>query len=292
MTELSKRLQMIASLIRPGSWVADVGTDHGYLPIYLVERGIAVRAIAMDIRKGPLARAEEHICQAGLKGRIETRLGNGLEQLNPGEADTVIIAGMGGPLILEILDRGKEVIPSVSRFVLSPQSDWRGFRVGLREQGFTILEERMVCEEGKFYLIVEAAAEEKQIIAGSGRNAEKKEIAAGSGRIAEKKEIAAGSGRNAEEKEIAAGAGRIAEEKEIAAGTELEDRFGRCLLEKGDPVLLDYLNWQRRILAGILDRLPENGTAGVCRRREQVEEDMAAVKAALRIIEEREKTEI
>ena len=156
MIELSKRLQTIASFVRPGSRIADVGTDHGFLPIYLIEQEIASHGIAMDVRKGPLSRAQEHIAEAGLEAEIETRLGNGLEKLIPGEADTVIIAGMGGPLMLDILRAGSHVSGDVERFVLSPQSDWRGFRLGLRELGLQIVREEMICEDGKYYVIMEA----------------------------------------------------------------------------------------------------------------------------------------
>ena len=156
MTELSKRLQTIASFVRPGSRIADVGTDHGFLPIYLIEQEIASHGIAMDVRKGPLSRAQEHIAEAGLEEKIETRLGNGLEKLIPGEADTVIIAGMGGPLMLDILRAGSHVSGAVERFVLSPQSDWRGFCLGLRELGLLIVREEMICEDGKYYVIMEA----------------------------------------------------------------------------------------------------------------------------------------
>ncbi len=156
MVELSKRLEMIASFVRAGSRIADIGTDHGFLPIYLVQRGVIDHAVAMDIRKGPLARAEEHIRETDLCEEIETRLSDGLEKLKAGEADTVIIAGMGGPLVLEILSRGREVVPSIERFVLSPQSDWNGFRKGLREMGFVQCREEMVYEDRKYYLITEA----------------------------------------------------------------------------------------------------------------------------------------
>ena len=155
MVELSNRLQTIASLVKTGSRIADIGTDHGFLPIYLAQAGVITHAVAMDIRKGPLARAEEHVGAYGLTEMIETRLSDGLEKLNAGEADTVIIAGMGGPLILEILSRGMAVVPSVKQFILSPQSDWNGFRKGLKQMGFVQLGEDMVCEDGKYYLITE-----------------------------------------------------------------------------------------------------------------------------------------
>ena len=92
--KLSDRLEMIASFVEHGNRLADIGTDHGYVPIYLVQTGRVPSALAMDVRKGPLLRAEEHIREAGLSGRIQTRLSDGLKKLAPGEADTVVIAGM------------------------------------------------------------------------------------------------------------------------------------------------------------------------------------------------------
>ena len=90
--QLSIRMQAVADMVTPGGKVADVGTDHGYVPIYLIEQNKAFHAIAMDVRKGPLARAGENIVRFGCSGRIETRLSDGLERLEPNEADTVIIA--------------------------------------------------------------------------------------------------------------------------------------------------------------------------------------------------------
>lgn len=151
---LSKRLKAVALFVPQGSRVADVGTDHGYVPIWLVEQGIAEYAIAMDVRKGPLLRAMEHIARHKLEDRIETRLSDGLLQLRPGEADTVIIAGMGGELMLRIVRDGIHVWDSVSRFILSPQSELEIFRRGLEEMGFAIAEETMLREDGKYYTIM------------------------------------------------------------------------------------------------------------------------------------------
>ena len=89
--ELSKRLQTVANAVTPGSRVADVGTDHGYVPIYLVERGLCPEAIAMDVNEGPLARAEEHIRAEGLSDRIQTRKSDGLAALAPEETDAVVV---------------------------------------------------------------------------------------------------------------------------------------------------------------------------------------------------------
>ena len=100
---LSKRLQVIADMIPEGGVLADVGCDHGFLDIYLVQTGKIQGAIAMDVRKGPLAAATAHVREAGLENRIETRLSDGLEAMMPGEAATLVCAGMGGPLMQRIL---------------------------------------------------------------------------------------------------------------------------------------------------------------------------------------------
>ena len=107
--ELGKRLKKVAGLILPSDKLADVGCDHGYLSVYLIEKQICKYVIAMDVNKGPLQKAEENIRRFGYKDYIETRLSNGLNKLNINEAEGYICAGMGGPLALEILwnDRDK-----------------------------------------------------------------------------------------------------------------------------------------------------------------------------------------
>lgn len=139
----------------PGSMcVADVGTDHGYVPIRLLQLKKAERAIAMDVRKGPLERAREHIAQFGLEERIETRLSDGLAGLRPGEADTVVIAGMGGELMLRILREGGHVRDGIRHWILSPQSELKLFRHGLEDLGLSIVREAMVEEDGKYYTVM------------------------------------------------------------------------------------------------------------------------------------------
>ena len=100
---LDERLKTVAALVRPGSRVADIGTDHGYLPVYLVKEGICPRAIAADLRSGPLESARRHVTAAGLSDRIDLRLGDGLTPIEPQEVDDMIIAGMGGETIAGIL---------------------------------------------------------------------------------------------------------------------------------------------------------------------------------------------
>ncbi len=97
-------------MVSPGCRLADVGTDHAYIPIYLMQNGVIPQAVAMDINQGPLLRATENIRRYGLTGRIETRLSDGLEKLQAGEADTILIAGMGGLLMVRILENGQGVL--------------------------------------------------------------------------------------------------------------------------------------------------------------------------------------
>lgn len=155
--KLSNRLETIANMVpehTKNGCVADVGTDHGFVPVWLLREKRAARAIAMDVRKGPLSRAREHIIQYGLEDRIETRLSDGLEKLMPEEADTVVIAGMGGELMLRILQDGVHVRESVKSWVLSPQSECSAFRHGLERLGLAIQKEVMLEEEGKYYTVM------------------------------------------------------------------------------------------------------------------------------------------
>lgn len=149
--QLSKRMTLLASMVTAGSRLADVGTDHGYIPIALVQEGKIPSAIAMDVNRGPLSRAEEHIHSCGLDGCIETRLSDGLQMLKPGEADTVLIAGMGGALTIRILRGGKHCLDTVKELILQPQSEIHLVREYLGRNHFRIEEEDIVLEDGKYY---------------------------------------------------------------------------------------------------------------------------------------------
>ena len=155
--ELSKRLQAVADLLCDSNSIedecvlADVGTDHGYIPIYLVQHGKCKKAYAMDVNIGPLARAKAHIEDYLLQDRIETRLSDGVSGLQVGECDAVIVAGMGGALTVKILTEGEDVFRSLKTFVLQPQSELPKVRRFLLENGYRIVAEDMVLEDGKFY---------------------------------------------------------------------------------------------------------------------------------------------
>jgi tRNA (adenine22-N1)-methyltransferase len=151
MVRLSKRLKAVASLAGACVTLADVGTDHGYIPVYLVGCKRAERAIALDVNPGPLQRAKEHIRQYGMEGQVEARLSDGLAALATGEADQIVIAGMGGGLMMRILSEGQEVAREAKRLVLQPQSEIAAFRGFLWRNGYRIEAEEMVYEDGKYY---------------------------------------------------------------------------------------------------------------------------------------------
>ena len=148
---LSQRLMAVSDLVSAGNRLADIGTDHAFVPIYLVEHGQIPSAIAMDVNPGPLARADDHIRMHGLADRIITRLSDGLDQLAPGEADTVLVAGMGGALTVRILEQREGLTGDVKELVLQPQSEIASVRRFLERSGWRIVSERMVFEEGKYY---------------------------------------------------------------------------------------------------------------------------------------------
>ncbi|MGN0438440.1 MAG: tRNA (adenine(22)-N(1))-methyltransferase [Lachnospiraceae bacterium] len=159
---LSKRMETVVDFVPPQSdVVADVGCDHAYVSISLVERKLAKKVIAMDVRKGPLEIATKNIQEAGLHNSIEVRLSNGLEMLCEGEADTIIIAGMGGLLINGILERGlsklqKNSLHNAPVLVLQPQSELCKVREFLLMHHYSIVKENVMIEEGKFYTVMKA----------------------------------------------------------------------------------------------------------------------------------------
>ena len=148
-------------MVTPGSSLADVGCDHGYLPIWLVLNGRITSAVAMDVRPGPLERARSHIREQGLSDRIGTRLSDGLKELSPGECDSLVIAGMGGPLMERILEDGRELLPMFREMILQPQSDIPHFRAWLVKNGFSITDEEMIAEDGKYYTVIKAGPAEE-----------------------------------------------------------------------------------------------------------------------------------
>lgn len=154
--DLSFRLRTIAQMVTPCQVAADVGCDHGYLSIRLIEAKTAKKVIAMDVAKGPLSKAKENIERAGLGSKIETRLSDGAAKLACKEADTVIMAGIGGSLMMRLLEKDKHILNTVSELILSPQSEIEQVRIFLARHSYIIKDERMITDEGKDYVIIRA----------------------------------------------------------------------------------------------------------------------------------------
>ncbi len=142
-------------LNRAYSCVADIGTDHAYLPVYLCKTGAAINAIASDIRPGPIERAKATITSYGAQDTVETRLGGGLSTIEPGEADAIVIAGMGGLMIAEILDADILTVSRSKRLILQPMSSIPELRLYLCRNGFNILAEYLAKEERKLYVVMD-----------------------------------------------------------------------------------------------------------------------------------------
>ena len=154
MIKLSERLKMIADNIEPGSGVADIGTDHGYLPIYLCQTKKYGKVIATDVNTGPLQKAKANFILTVPDMKPDLRLGDGLDPLKPGEVETVVIAGMGGYLISDILtwDLGKTL--TYKRFILQPRNNSGKLRRDLYKLGFRILREDIAFEQNRFCEII------------------------------------------------------------------------------------------------------------------------------------------
>lgn len=306
--QISKRLQAVADMVTSGSWVADIGTDHAYIPIFLAENGIIPRAIAMDVNAGPLARARAHIEAHGLSEKIETRLSDGLTALAPGEADCIVIAGMGGPLTIRILTEGKDRLAGCRELILQPQSEIRLVRAYLEQKGWRIVREEMVCEDGKYYSMMRAVPgagvfADEILLTGKPRRdiggaALPKESDQDVGEATLSKEADQDVGETAspegedrdigetrlpgsteQEAEETLPTGMTAQNNAELGMTEMELCFGPCLLRARHPVLHAYLLREQELHRRILRAL-EGQTGEAALQRD------AEVRQELRLIEE------
>ncbi|AJY76337.1 tRNA (adenine(22)-N(1))-methyltransferase [Paenibacillus beijingensis] len=158
MLMISKRLASIAAYVTPGSRVADIGSDHALLPIFLVQSGKVPSAIAGELNAGPLEAARKGTAAAGLSAKIQVRQGDGLAVLQPGEADTITISGMGGSLIRTILQDGNEAgkLAGVKELVLQPNVGEEFVRAWLLDNGWYLQDEHILEEDGKIYEVLHA----------------------------------------------------------------------------------------------------------------------------------------
>ncbi len=230
--KLSARLRAAAELVTVQTTAADIGTDHGYIPVWLCEQDRVRTAIAMDLREGPLQRAREHIREAGLEDRIETRLSDGMTALRPGEADCAVITGMGGILVSRILRQSPAVAASLRELVLGPQSDEDLVRRTLEDMSFRIDRETMLQEDGKYYMLIHAVQTVRDDV-------------------------------SADARETADDGIKLSEE---------EARFGPCLLRERNPVLQEYLRGRRKTADLILEKLNGRTGEAALRRQQIEEE--------------------
>lgn len=229
---LSGRMRMLADMVTAGSRVADVGCDHAFLPIYLIQTGKCPGALAMDVRKGPLAGAEEHIASYGLGEYIEIRLSDGLSAYHTGEARTLVCAGMGGRLMERILREGGGKSRSFSELILQPQSEIPEFRCFLRGEGFRVVQEDAVYEDGKYYFAMKAVCGSQEPPVGQGMSAGRSGLT--------------GQGMST---------GRSG-----LTGQELYDLYGEHLLLGRHPVLEQYLSDRMAAVEVILAQLRQRDT--------------------------------
>ncbi|WP_026884906.1 tRNA (adenine(22)-N(1))-methyltransferase [Clostridium akagii] len=152
--EISSRLECIAKMIEKCDSIADIGTDHGYVPIYLIEKGICKHAIASDINMGPVEKARANIKHENAEKSIECRLGPGFSTVKPREVNVAIIAGMGGNLIRDIIEEGIQVFKSLDYVVLQPVQNPDVLRKYIYESGYIVLDEDLCKDENKYYEVI------------------------------------------------------------------------------------------------------------------------------------------
>ncbi|HBV84938.1 MAG: class I SAM-dependent methyltransferase [Lachnospiraceae bacterium] len=240
---LSDRMRAVAGLVQPCKSIADIGCDHGYIAMELVRSKTCRHVIAMDINSGPLDRAKQNIVAYNMQDYIKTRLSDGVSALQMGEAEGIICAGMGGRLILSILEQGKELIGNMKQVILQPQSELAEVRNYLRKKGYLIDKEDLVYEDGKYYPMMRALPGafgrlEWQI----GGNLEQKCKKSGVYR----------NGIPAYRQPFTISEISI---EEVQRLTRVQDTYGPCLLTMAHPILKRYLLWQKVNLENIRGNL-------------------------------------
>ena len=158
--KLSKRLQAIYDMVPPSNVIADIGSDHAFLPIALVLSGKVTRAYASEVNEGPYEATVKNIEKHGVSNYVTAVLSDGISELEK-DVNTVSICGMGGSLIVDILDKGKEKLSNVSTLVLEPNNNEENVRIWLMDNGYEIAFEKLVEEDGRFYEIIKAVKGKK-----------------------------------------------------------------------------------------------------------------------------------
>lgn len=247
--ELSNRLQAVADLLDCHEGIADIGCDHGFVSIYLIESKKASWCLAMDVNKGPLERAREHVIEKRLSTYIETRLSDGARAIQfitkedgtvKLEVEAALIAGMGGRLMIQILKDSLNKFISMEEFVLQPQSEIGKVRQFVREIGYHIAKEDMILEDGKFYPMM-------KVVRGVAETDYGKAIPE-----SVKCRLSGGS-------------------LKVSDIQWLFDEYGEWLLKEKNPVLLQFLKKEKEIYKDILENLEQADTVKSELRQKEIQ---------------------
>lgn len=267
MIELSKRMQSVADMIQPCDAVGDIGCDHAFVSIYLIEQHRTKRVIASDVRRGPITIAKRNIEAMNLADQIEIRMGDGLDTIVPGEVNAVVLAGMGGMLMIDILERGEEVVTRCDQLVLQPQSDIEKVRRYLAEKGYHLADEQMLIDAGKYYNLLDVRIQ---------RTLQADECMI---------DLLQPDVRN----------GDLPQHDEQPTDMAWADKtdcldfaenwcymYGGILLRKKDPVLRSWLVKQRDTTAGLIDSLSGKNTENAVKRLKTIKAEQKTICAVLK----------
>lgn len=257
--ELSKRLQAVADLLDCHERIADIGCDHGFVSIYLIESKKASWCLAMDVNKGPLEHAKEHVLEKRFSTYIETRLSDGAKEIqfvkdeqgnDRLEVEAALIAGMGGRLMIQILKDSLQKFQSMEEFVLQPQSEIAKVRQFIRQMGYYIAKEDMILEDGKYYPMMKVVCEKHRL----NRSVNKNDCL--------------------QDKNI--------QKSEITSDVQLLfDEYGEHLLKGKHPVLLQFLCKEKALYEEILLNLTQRDSQKSEIRRKEIVEKLKYIDLGL-----------
>ena len=259
--ELSNRLQAVADLLDYHEAIADIGCDHGFVSIYLIESKKESKVLAMDVNKGPLERAREHVAEKRLSTYIETRLSDGAKAINyikhedgtaEPEVQAALIAGMGGRLMIRILQDSLDKFTTMDEFILQPQSEIPKVRQFIREIGYHIEKENMILEDGKYYPMMKAVRGRANDISRDGVPQIVADSLAESGILLQ----------------------------------ELFDEYGECLLKERNETLLQFLKFERELYIDILKKLKQTETSKVELCQKEIEQKIRFIDLGLEWFED------
>ena len=254
--ELSNRLQAVADLLDCHEAIADIGCDHGFVSIYLIESKKASKVLAMDVNKGPLERAKEHVEEKRLSTYIETRLSDGAKALefftnedgaSKLEVQAALVAGMGGRLMIHIIQDSIDKFTSMDEFVLQPQSEIPKVRQFIREIGYHIEKENMILEDGKYYPMM-------KVVKGKGNDINNDDIS----QLVKDKLV-----------------------KEKFSLQDLYDEYGEWLLKSRNRVLLQFLKFEKELYSNILSKLKQMQTCKGEVRQKEIEQKIRFIDLGL-----------